>query len=78
MVSFLNAYQDTALDYFRRQSSMPRSHESNVIDFVNDRYRVYLMDHQVEHGFRIFERLTDAVAEHVLRTHGMTENPNSN
>lgn len=70
---FLSGQPQLVKNYFERhRPSGTLIHEVDYIDFRAGRYDVFDSDHGERTNLRSFEKLLDAVAYHVLTTHGLS------
>lgn len=68
---YLSAHPDEAAAYFSRHESLIASDDVARLSRDGDAYVTCWMDHGAARSVRRFATLNEAVAEHVLMSHGM-------
>ena len=69
--AFLSQNPQVAETYFQKYRDRESIHEVQMIEKVGSLYKVYEMDHSMPRFERSFSTLYEAVAEHILRSHGL-------
>ena len=71
LIDFLSIHPDAAEDYFRKHSITEATHDVGKIWQDGSGFMTAWMDHGRPRSIWRFETLSEAIAEHVLITHGM-------
>jgi hypothetical protein len=71
LIEFLSANPRKAEEYFQKHSQINRVHDVERISRDGDEYITSWMDHGHANNIRRFKHLAEAVAEHVLVSHGL-------
>lgn len=71
LINFLNEHPSAAEAYFRKQLASSPTHDVEKIFHRDLQYVVASMDHGKERDVHCFGSLAEAVAQHVLVSHGM-------
>ena len=71
LIDFLSANLRQTEDYFEKHSHVNAVHDVETISRHGDEYVTAWMDHGQPTSIRRFKSLAEAVAEHVLVSHGL-------
>jgi hypothetical protein len=71
LIDFLSANPRKAEEYFQKHSQINGVHDVERISRDGDEYITSWMDHGHPNNIRRFKHLAEAVAEHVLVSHGL-------
>lgn len=71
LIDFLSAHSAEAENYFRKHSAIEATHDVEKIWRDGTEYVTAWMDHGLPRSTRRFVTLGEAVAEHILVSHGM-------
>ena len=71
LIDFLSANPAMAEQYLQKHSQIKASHDIETISREGDEYVTAWMDHGHASNIRRFKYLRQAVAEHVLVSHGL-------
>ncbi|MBK8402492.1 MAG: hypothetical protein IPL29_16045 [Propionivibrio sp.] len=71
LIDFLSVHTDEAENYFRKHSATTATHDAEKIWRDGSEYVTAWLDHGQLRSTRRFATLGEAVAEHILVSHGM-------